>query len=67
MKWLIVKLKIAIGTITKHLELLRHVPDHFETKTMCKHAVKKLPFHIKHVPDNVCFGIRLNECVIKLL
>ena len=31
--------------------MLKFVPDHFKTKKMCKHAVKKLPFVIRYVPD----------------
>ena len=40
-------LRINIREIIKDPELLSHVPDHLETKKMCKHAVKKLPFLIK--------------------
>ena len=42
-------LKISIRAIIKDPEMLEFVPDHL-TK-MCKHAVKKLPFLIKYVPD----------------
>ena len=31
--------------------MLRLVPNHLQTKKMCKHAVKKLPLLIKYVPD----------------
>ena len=44
-------LKISVGTITKNLEMLTFIPDHLNTKNMCKNAVKKLPFVIKYVPD----------------
>ena len=44
-------LKISVGTITKNLEMLTFIPDHLNTKKMCKNAVKKLPFVIKYVPD----------------
>ena len=27
------------------------VPDHLKTKKIYKHAVKKLPFEIKYIPD----------------
>ena len=32
-------------------EMLKFVPDHLRTKKMCKHAVKKLPYLIRYVPD----------------
>ena len=35
----------------RHPEMLKFVPDHFKTKKMCKHAVKKLPFIISYVSD----------------
>ena len=34
----------------KNPEMLRLAPDRLKTKTMCKHAIKKLPFVIKYVP-----------------
>ena len=40
-------LNISIGTVMKNLEMLEFVPDHLETKTMCKHAVKKLPYLLR--------------------
>ena len=33
-------LKISIGTVMKNPEMLKFVPDHLKSKTMCKHAVK---------------------------
>ena len=44
-------LKISIGAIIKNPEIPRFVPYHLNTKKMCKHAVKKLPFVIRYVPD----------------
>ena len=35
----------------KNLEMLRSVPDHLKTNKMCKHAVKRLSFVIRYVPD----------------
>ena len=35
----------------ENFEMLRFVPGHLKTKTLCKNAVKKLPFTIKYVPD----------------
>ena len=31
--------------------MLRFVPDHLKTITMCKNAVKELPYVIRYVPD----------------
>ena len=36
--------KISIGAIMKNPEILKFVPDYLETKLVCKHAVKELPF-----------------------
>ena len=46
-------LNISIGTVMKNLEMLEFVPDHLETKTMCKHAVKKLPYLLRYVPHQL--------------
>ena len=42
---------ISIGTIIKNPEMLKFVPDHLKTKTMCKHTVRKLAFVIRYVLD----------------
>ena len=42
--------------------MLKFVPDHLKTKKMSKHAVKKLLYLLRYVPD-----IRVNNCVIKVL
>ena len=34
-------LNISITTVMKYLEMLKFVPDHLKTKTLCEHAVKK--------------------------
>ena len=44
-------LNISIGTAMKNPEILKFVPDHFKTKKMCKHAVKKLRYLLRYVPD----------------
>ena len=44
-------LNINIGTIMKKPAMLKFVPDHLKTKKMCKHAVTKLPFLVRYVPD----------------
>ena len=43
--------KLSIGTVMNNPEMLKFVPDHLKTKKMCKHAVKKLPFVIRYLPD----------------
>ena len=43
--------KLSITPVIKTPELLKFVTGHLETKKMCKHAVKKLPFVITYVPD----------------
>ena len=55
-KWLIVNIilmtcKTSTGAIIKDPEMLRLVPYHPKIKKMCKHAVKKLPFAMKYIPD----------------
>ena len=44
-------ININIGTVMKNPKTLKFVPDHVKTKQMCKHAVKKLPYLLRHVPD----------------
>ena len=44
--------KIIIEAVMKNSEMLRFIPDHLKTKKICKHAVKKLPFVIRYVPDS---------------
>ena len=41
--------------------MLKFVPDHLNTKTMCKNAVKRLPFVIMFL-----INIRLKKCTAKL-
>ena len=31
--------------------MLKIFADHLKTKKMCKHAVKKLPYPLRYVPD----------------
>ena len=42
--------------------MLKFVPEHLNTKTMCKHAVKKLPLVTGYVPDQY----RVKKRVIKI-
>ena len=44
-------LKISIGVVIKHPEMLRYISDHLKTKNVCKNAVKKLLFVIECIPD----------------
>ena len=43
--------KTNIGTVIKNPEMLKLLPDHLNTKTMCNHAIKKLPFLIRYILD----------------
>ena len=44
-------LEISIEKVMENPEMLKFIPDHFKTKKMCKHAVKKLPYLLRYVPD----------------
>ena len=44
-------LNISIVTVMKSTEIIKFVLDHLKTKKMCKHAVKKLPYLLRYVPD----------------
>ena len=35
----------------KNPEMLKLVPDDIKTKEMCKHAVRKLPYLLRYVPE----------------
>ena len=35
----------------KNLEMSEFVPYCLKTKTMCQHAVKKLPYLLRYAPD----------------
>ena len=43
--------KISFGTVMENVIISKFAPDHLITKKVCKHAVKKLPFEIRYVPD----------------
>ena len=42
---------MSIGSKIKYLEKLKFVSDNLKAERMCKYAVQKLLFVIKHVPD----------------
>ena len=46
-----ISVKITIGTVIKHTEMLKFILDHLKTEKTCKHAVKKLPFIMRYVTD----------------
>ena len=56
-------INISIVTVTKNPEMLKFVLDHLKTKRMCSHAIKKLPYLLRYVPDQY----NLNKCVKKLI
>ena len=43
--------KIKIGAVMINPEMLKFTPYHLQTKNMRQHAVKKLPYLLKYVPD----------------
>ena len=57
--------KISIGTIMQNPEMLKLVPYNLKTKKMCKHAVRKLPFVIRYVPDRYNTQQMFNKAVLK--
>ena len=44
-------LNISAVTVMKNSETLRFAPGHLKNKKMCMHAVKKLPYLLRCVPD----------------
>ena len=42
---------ISTRTVMKNPEMLKFVSDHLKTKKMCKHAVRKLPYLLRYVPN----------------
>ena len=44
-------LNISIGTVIRIPKISIFVPNHLETKKMCKHALTKLPSVRRYVPD----------------
>ena len=44
-------LNISIRTVMENPDMLKLVHDHLKTKKLSKHAVEKLPFLIRYVPD----------------
>ena len=40
---------ISTVTVIKNPEILKLVPDHLETKQVCKYPVKKLPYLLRYV------------------
>ena len=37
--------------VIKNKEMLKFSPDHFKLKEMCKHAIKKLSYLLRCIPD----------------
>ena len=42
---------ISTRTVMKNPEMLKFVSDHLKTKKMCKHAVRKLHYLLRYVPN----------------
>ena len=45
----------------RHLEMLRFVPDYLKTK----HAIKKLPFLLRYVPEQYKTQQMCDEAILK--
>ena len=45
--------------------MLKFIPDQLKTKSMCKHAVKKLPFAIRYVPDQYKTQQKCDEAILE--
>ena len=46
-------LNISIRTVMKNPEMWKFVPYYLKTKKMCKHAVTKLLYLLRYVPNNI--------------
>ena len=57
--------KVSIWEIIKDPELSSDVPDRLKTKTICKHAVKKLSFLIRYIPDQDKTYKMCDEVILK--
>ena len=44
-------LNIGIGKLMKNPEMLKFISDHLKTKRMRNHAVKKLTYLLRYVPN----------------
>ena len=56
-----------VGTVMRNPKMLKLIPDHFKTKKMCKHGVKKIHFVIRYAPDkykirHICDKTILRNC-----
>ena len=58
-------LNISIRTVMKNSKMLKFALDHLKTKKMSKHAVKKIPFLIRHVPDKCKTQQMCNKAILE--
>ena len=56
---------INIVTVIKNPEILKLVPDHLETKQVCKYPVKKLPYLLRYVYDWCKTHQMCNKAILK--
>ena len=49
----------------KNPEMLKFIPDHFKTKKMCKHTVKKLTSLTKYVSDQYKIQQMCDKYILK--
>ena len=58
-------LNINIGTVMKSPEMLKVVPDHLNTKKMCKHVIRKLPYLLRYVPNRYKTQRRSDKAILE--
>ena len=58
-------LSIDTGTVMKNLEIIKFIHDHLKTKKMRKHAVKKLHYLLRYVPNRYMIRQMYNEAVLE--
>ena len=56
---------INIVTVIKNPEILKLVPDHLETKQVCKYPVEKLPYLLRYVYDWCKTYQMCNKAILK--
>ena len=58
-------LNIDTRTVMKNLEIIKFIHDHLKTKKMRKHAVKKLYYLLRYVPNQYMIQQMYNEAVLE--
>ena len=58
-------LNINLGAVMKNPEMCKPVPDHLQTKKMCKHAVTKLPCLLRYFPDQYNTQQKCDQAILE--